>query len=300
MWQLRREVAGARHLGAALGSTSELQATLRPSGIRPVHYAVGGARTQKISAPATFSGDPERIQLTRPRVVPHRGRSAHDATSNPTAGRVGRAWPAPLAGRQGNSERGQRSTRLADRPRPGLPAESYQQEAQAVRRAAQDAGILRPPWRQCRQLAAARGPRARFACRVRVMRVRCAPHAARTANNVETLHRAETLHAYSVFCFHRTKSFHANGRPGPDGRAAARRPVLNGTTPPSSLWFLKAGGSAEDYHSLRHRSKRGQKYSASCFGAPPRCAAGHQSDNSKKRRSRRPRARREGRVARMP
>jgi len=47
MWQLRREVAGTRHHGAALGSTSELQATLRPSGIRPIHYAVGGARTQK-------------------------------------------------------------------------------------------------------------------------------------------------------------------------------------------------------------------------------------------------------------
>ena len=53
-------------------------------------------------------------------------------------------------------------------------------------------------------------------------------------NNVETLHSVETSHVWCVFYFHRMKSFHANGRPGPDGPAATRRTVSNGTTPPLS------------------------------------------------------------------
>jgi hypothetical protein len=36
------------------------------------------------------------------------------------------------------------------------------------------------------------------------------------ANNVETLHPAETFHAYDVFYFHRMQGFHANGRPEPN------------------------------------------------------------------------------------
>jgi hypothetical protein len=46
-----------------------------------------------------------------------------------------------------------------------------------------------------------------------VPRCRGAAH----GNNVETLHPVETSHVWCVFYFRRTKSFHANGRPGPDG-----------------------------------------------------------------------------------
>ena len=57
-------------------------------------------------------------------------------------------------------------------------------------------------------------------------------------NIVETPHPAETLHAYIVFYFHGTKTFHANGRSGPDGPAATRHAVLKGTTPPLSYRHL--------------------------------------------------------------
>ena len=60
--------------------------------------------------------------------------------------------------------------------------------------------------------------------------VRGAPRC-RGGKNVETPHPVETSHAYSVFYFRRAKSFHANGRPSPDGRAASRRTVLKGTMP---------------------------------------------------------------------
>jgi hypothetical protein len=52
--------------------------------------------------------------------------------------------------------------------------------------------------------------------------------------NVETPHPAERKHAPRVFCFHRTKSFHANDRLGPDSRAVVRRAILKGILPPSS------------------------------------------------------------------
>jgi len=51
-------------------------------------------------------------------------------------------------------------------------------------------------------------------------------------NNMETPHLVETFHAYSVFYFHRTKSFHVNGGPARTAGPLPRRAVLKGTTPP--------------------------------------------------------------------
>jgi hypothetical protein len=53
-----------------------------------------------------------------------------------------------------------------------------------------------------------------------------------SGHNVETPHPVETKHAYSVFCFHQTKSFHAKRSSVPDGRAAVRRAVPQGTMSP--------------------------------------------------------------------
>ena len=61
-------------------------------------------------------------------------------------------------------------------------------------------------------------------------------------DNVETLHPVETFHTDRRFCFRQTKSFHANDRLSPDGRAAARRTVLTGTTPPLSKRHCPRGG----------------------------------------------------------
>jgi len=99
----------------------------------------------------------------------------------------------------------------------------------AVRRAlgCMTTELLRPA-RRCRQLSGGRAVPGRW--RVRFAG-RCG---APGGNNVETPHPVETKHANSVFCFRRTKGFHANGRPVPDGQAAARRTVLKGTTPPLS------------------------------------------------------------------
>jgi hypothetical protein len=53
-------------------------------------------------------------------------------------------------------------------------------------------------------------------------------------DNVETLHPVETSHVWCVFYFRRTKSFHVNGRPGPNSTTATRRAALKGTAPPLS------------------------------------------------------------------
>jgi hypothetical protein len=50
--------------------------------------------------------------------------------------------------------------------------------------------------------------------------------AAAGGKNVETPHPVETLHAYSMFYFHQTNSFHANGGPVPATAGPADAEVL--------------------------------------------------------------------------
>jgi hypothetical protein len=52
MRELQGEVAGPRHLGAALRSTSELQASLRPPGIRRDHCRAPPPGAQSVFRPS--------------------------------------------------------------------------------------------------------------------------------------------------------------------------------------------------------------------------------------------------------
>jgi hypothetical protein len=60
--------------------------------------------------------------------------------------------------------------------------------------------------------------------------------------SVETLHPAETLHAYSVFYFHRMQSFHDLAQQGPDSGLLAGRAGPNGNS--LNLTVLRLGCGA--------------------------------------------------------